>query len=144
MAAVIRALLSILAGMTLAGGLVIAVEAFSAIVHPTPPGFTGTQEEMCEHVAHYPQWVLAVVVVAWSATALVSTWVATRLGGRIPGVVVALLLLCAVALNVAMLPYQTWFKATVLACIPIACFFGISLPSRPRLKGRTAEPVPAE
>jgi hypothetical protein len=73
MAPVIRVVLSILAGMTLAGGLVVAVELLSAVVHPTPPGFTGTQQEMCEHVARYPQWVLAVVVVTWSATGLAST-----------------------------------------------------------------------
>jgi hypothetical protein len=104
MAAVIRAVLSILAGLTLAGGMVIAVELFGAIVHPTPSGFTGTKEEMCEHVARFPQWVLAVVVVAWSATAFVSTWVATRLGRRLPGRIVALVLLCAVIFNVSMLP----------------------------------------
>jgi hypothetical protein len=134
MAPVIRVVLSILAGMTLAGGLAVAVELFSAVVHPTPPGFTGTQQEMCEHVARYPHWVLAVVVVAWSATALVSTWLATRLGRRIPGAVVGVVLVSAVALNVSMLPYPIWFKATVLAGVSIACFLGISLPSCPRLK----------
>jgi MFS family permease len=128
MARVIRVVLSVLAGMTLAGGLVVAVELLSAVVHPTPPGFTGTQQEMCEHVARYPQWVLAVVVVAWSATALASTWLATRLGRRIPGAVVGLVLVSAVAFNVSMLPYPTWFKVSVLICIPIACCCGVFLP----------------
>jgi hypothetical protein len=133
MAAVIRAFLSILAGMTLAGGLVIAVEGFGAIVHLPPPGFTGTKEEMCEHVARYPHWVLAVVVAAWSATAFASTWVATRLGRRIPGVIVGLLLILAVAFNVSMLPYALWFKVSVLACVPIACLLGVALSARSRL-----------
>jgi MFS family permease len=136
MAAVIRAFLSMLAGMTLAGGLVIAVEAFGAIVHPTPPGFTGTRDEMCEHVARYPHWVLAVVVAAWSATAFASTWVATRLGRRIPGVVVGLVLILALAFNVSMLPYALWFKVAVLACVPIACLLGVALPDRSHLKDR--------
>jgi len=144
MAPVIRAFLSILAGMTLAGGLVIAVELFSAIVYPTPPGFTGTKEEMCKHVERYPQWVLAVVVGAWSATAFASTWVATRLGRRIPGLVVGLLLIWAVVFNVSMLPYALWFKVAVLACVPIACLFGVVLPARPHLKEREEQGVPVE
>ncbi len=144
MAAVVRTVLSVLAGLTLSGGLVIAVEVFGAIVHPTPPGFTGTKEEMCEHVARYPQWVLAIVVVAWSGTALASTWVAARLGGRVPGLVVALLLLWAAVTNVSMLPYPMWFKVAVLACISIVCVLGIRLPSRPRIEPRVGAAAPAE
>jgi hypothetical protein len=144
MAAMIRAFLSILAGMTLAGGLVIGVELFGAIVYPTPPGFTGTRDEMCQHVARYPQWVLAVVVAAWSATAFASTWVATRLGRRTAGVVVGLLLILALAFNVSMLPYALWFKVTVLACVPIACLLGVALPARSHLKERGKQIVPVE
>jgi uncharacterized membrane protein len=131
MVKVIRAVLSIVAGLTLAGGLVVAIEVFSNVLYPPPPDFKGTQEEMCAHVAAYPQWILAVVVVAWSATALASTWFATRLGSRIPGVVVGLLLILGVASNVAMLPYVLWFKVAVLLCVPIACLLGIFLPRRP-------------
>jgi hypothetical protein len=133
MAKVIRAVLSILAGLTLAGGLVVAVEVFSNVVYPPPPDFKGTKEEMCAHVAAYPPWILAVAAVAWSATAFASTWVATRLGNRIPGVVVGLLLILGVASNVAMLPYMLWFKVAVLVCVPIACLLGIFLPRRPSL-----------
>ena len=34
-------------------GLVIAVEAYSSVVHPLPVDFKGTSEEMCLHVARY-------------------------------------------------------------------------------------------
>ena len=131
MAKVIRAVLSIVAGLTLAGGLVVAVEVFSNVAYPPPP--YATQEEICAHVAAYPQWILAVAAVAWSATALASTWTATRLGSRIPGIVVGLLLFLGVASNVAMLPYVLWFKVAVLVCVPIACLLGIFLPRRPAL-----------
>ena len=50
------------------------------MVHPFPENFGGTTEEMCLHVKRYPDWVLAVVVVAWGTTALVSTWIAQRIG----------------------------------------------------------------
>ena len=144
MAKLMRALLSILAGLTLAGGLVIAVELSSAIVYPPLPGFTGTQEEMCAHVAAYPQSILAVVVVAWSATSLASTWLATRLGGWLPGSLVGLLLIAAVASNVSMLPYVLWFKVAVLIGVPIACLLGIRLPRRPSVAHAIPGPAPAE
>lgn len=73
MATVLRAAGGIIAGVLTAFVLIVAVELFGAVVHPVPRDFGGTQEEMCEHVARYPHWVLAVVVVAWAGTALVST-----------------------------------------------------------------------
>jgi hypothetical protein len=116
----LRTLLAVVAGMALAFVLVIAVELFSAAVHPVPPGFTGTMDEMCQHVARYPHWVLAVVVVAWSATAFVSTWVATRIGNRLAGIAVILVLTLAIVSNVSMLPYAIWFKVVMLSCFPVA------------------------
>jgi hypothetical protein len=99
-----------LAGMVTAFLLLISVEMFSAIVHPFPAEFGGTQEEMCQHVARYSQWVLAVVVGAWGLTALASTWAAARVGGRGAAIYMGLLLLAGLVCNVAMLPYPMWFK----------------------------------
>ena len=111
--------------MALAFVLVIAVELFSAVVHPVPPGFTGTMDEMCQHVARYPDWVLGVVVLAWSATAFVSTWVATRMGNRGAGIAVSLILTIAIVCNVSKLPYAMWFKVVMLSCFPVACYLGV-------------------
>lgn len=88
----LRTFLGVVAGMALAFVLVIAVELFSAVVHPVPPGSMGTMEEMCQHVARYPDWNLAVVVLAWSATTVVSIWVARRLGNRLAGLIVVTIL----------------------------------------------------
>lgn len=109
-----RTLLAVVAGMALAFALVVAVEWFSSVVHPFPAGFNGN---MGEHVRRYPHWVLGVVVLAWGATAAAATWVAPRVGGRLAGIVVALLLAWALIFNLTMLPYVTWFKAT-LASLP--------------------------
>ncbi len=49
-----RVVAAIAAGMTVAFILVVAVELFSAVVHPVPPDFNGSMEEMRLHVAHYP------------------------------------------------------------------------------------------
>ena len=125
MVALFRVVGSIVVGLALAFALVIAVEFFSSIVHPTPPDFQGTMEEMCQHVANYPDWVLALVVPFWGGTTFLSTWVARKLGNFGSGLFVGLLLLAGVVFNVAMLPYAIWFKFTILITIPVAIFLAL-------------------
>jgi hypothetical protein len=124
-------------GIVVALVLLIAVEAFSAVVHPLPPDFAGTEEEMCAHVARYPQWVLAVVVPAWAFTAFAATWTARRLSLPLlgsglwtldAGLLIALLLAAAVVCNVSMLPYPLWFKIVM----PIAVIAAAIAALRPR------------
>lgn len=74
----LRTFAGIFAGLLLAFLLIVAVEVFSAVVHPFPENFGGTSEEVCQHVERYPDWVLAVVVPAWAATAFVGVWIAQR------------------------------------------------------------------
>ncbi len=133
---VLRALGSVVVGFVLAFALVIAVELFSAVVHPFPADFSGTPEEMCRHVERYPAWVLAVAAAAWVGTTFVSTWVATRLGGRIAGIILGLFLIWAVGFNVSMLPYPLWFKVSTVVGIPVACLIGIRLPTAALLRAR--------
>jgi hypothetical protein len=117
----------IITGLAVALVLLIAVELASAIVHPLPPDFGGTQEEMCAHVARYPTWVLALVVPAWALTAFAATRTAKRLSTPLvgsglwtldAGLVIGLLLIAGVLFNVSMLPYPIWFKiASVIGVI---------------------------
>lgn len=125
MGTVLRSIGAIVAGMLLALALVIAVELWSSFVHPLPPGFEHTQEAMCAHVERYPQWVLAVAVVAWGATTYASTWVASRLGNWVCGGLVGLLLLAAVLFNMSMLPYPLWFEAANVVVFPLATLLGL-------------------
>ena len=125
MVAVLRALGAIAAGMVLAFLLVIAVEFFSAVVHPFPPDFKGTSEEVCRHVERCPAWVLAVAVAAWGGTVLASTWTTGRLGNRGCAVFVGLLLLAGAVFNLSMLPYPTWFEVAVVIIIPLAIVAGV-------------------
>jgi hypothetical protein len=106
----VRVLAGCLAGMLIAFLMLVAVELFSAIVHPFPPDFSGTEDEICQHVARYSHWVLALVVPAWGLTALASTWTAARIGGRGAALLIGLMLLAGLVFNVSMLPYPMWFK----------------------------------
>jgi hypothetical protein len=117
-----RPLLAVVAGMALAFALVVAVELFSSVVHPLPAGFDGN---IPEHVRRYPGWVLAVVVLMWGATAAAAAWVASRIGGRLAGALVTLLLAAALAFNLSMLPYVMWFKIAMPAAFAAACLLGI-------------------
>jgi hypothetical protein len=130
MASVLRSVVAIVAGMIVALILVVAVELFSAVVHPFPPGLKETEEEICLHVARYPAWVLAVVVPMWAGTAFVGTWIAGRLGNRICALFVGILLLTALIFNLSKLPYPIWFKVLTLLAIPAASLFGDRLSIR--------------
>jgi hypothetical protein len=120
----LRNLAAVCLGLVVAFLLVVGVELFSSIVHPLPPGFGGTQDEMCQHVANYPQWVLAVVVPLWAFTAFLGTWTARKIGGLYAALAVGLLLFAGLVLNISMLPYPIWFKIANLLAIPIAIFAG--------------------
>jgi hypothetical protein len=121
----LRTFAAILAGLLLAFILVVAVELFSAVVHPFPEDFKGTTEEVCAHVERYPAWVLAVVVPVWAATAFLGVWIAQSIGNLFSSATVGLLLLAAVVLNVSMLPYPLWFKVANLIAVPAAIIAGM-------------------
>ena len=75
----------------------------SSVVHPIPAEFNGN---LAEHVRRYPQWVLGVVVLAWGATGAAATWAAWRVGNRLAGSVVALLLAWGLSFNLTKLPLR--------------------------------------
>jgi hypothetical protein len=131
MKTVLRTVAGVLAGLLVAFVLVAAVEMFSAVVHPFPEDFGGTTEEMCRHVERYPPWVLAVAVPMWAATAFAGVWTAQKLGNLPAAATVALLLLAALVMNLAMLPYPLWFKIACMIAIPAAMMLGVRW-SRPK------------
>ena len=123
---VFRTVLAVVAGMALAFALVVAVEMFSAVVHPFPPGFDpNAPGAIPAHVQRYPGWVLAVAGLMWGATAAAAAWVASRIGGRAAGALVTLLLAAALAFNLSMLPYVMWFKIAMPAVFFVACLVGV-------------------
>lgn len=101
------------AGLAAAFFLVILVELYGEKIHPLPPGAGDSMEAVCAHVAAFPDWILATVVPMWGLTAFAGTWVAGIIGRAVPCLVVGALVLAALALNLSMLPYALWFKATM-------------------------------
>ncbi len=120
----LRTLAANVAGLLVLFVLLVAVELFSSVVHPLPKNFGGTKEEMCLHVARYPQWVLASVVPLWAFAAFAGAWTARRIGNPFSAALVSLLTFAALVANIAMLPYPLWFKAATLIVIPCALLVG--------------------
>ena len=136
---VIRSVAALVVSCIAALVLVIAVEGIGAVFHPFPPGADPNDIEVCKtHVSRSPGWLLGVVVILWGATALVASYVATRLGsGRHPlhGYAIGLLLLAAVGFNMWLLPYPKWFEVANLVCFPLATYYGARLGRGPRVAG---------
>ena len=133
MKSAVRMLLAVVAGMALAFALVVAVELFSAVVHPFPAGVDpNLPGSIPEHVRRYPQWILGVVVPMWGATAAAAAWVASRIGGRLAGALVTLLLAAALVFNLAILPYVTWFKVVMPAAFAVGALLGVRYGARRR------------
>ncbi len=132
MSKLLRGLGGIVAALAVAIVLLIAVEIFSNVVHPVPAGFDQSMEQMCQHVANYPDWVLAVVVPMWAGIAFASTWVAARIGNRACAIFIGLLLLVGLVFNVTQLTYHLWFKVVILTAIPLAIAAALLVSARPR------------
>jgi len=130
------AALGLFVGFIFACLLVLLVEGFSNLVHPYPPDFKGTSEEIRRQVETYPHWVLGVVTLLWGAIISRSVWLAVRIGGRISGVLLGLLLLGALTYNVSQLPYPLWFKIAEFATFPLFFLAGL-FPIRSWLAGRS-------
>lgn len=120
MAKLIRPVVAVVVGVILAFVLVVGVEVFSAVVYPPPAEFDGSAEQLHQHVADYPQWVLAICALMWVIIAWISTLVTIRIGGRVAGIIVGLFLVCMVALNISMLPYVMWFEIGMVPAILVA------------------------
>ncbi len=131
MVAGLRAIASIVVSLCFALAAIIGVELLSNVVHPLPADFPGTQEALCLHVARYPQWVLAAATALWGCITLASTWMATRIGNRVCGILIGALLLAAVLFNLSMLPYPLWFKVANPVLFVAAIALGVFSSRRP-------------
>lgn len=99
-------------------------QGFGHLAQPNLNPFSSSTAEICQHVAHYPHWVLATVVPMWAFTAFLGTWIAGRLGSRGSAIFLAFLLLAAVLFNFSMLPYPLWFKIVQPIAIAAAVVYG--------------------
>ncbi len=111
--------------------LLAAIEFLGTILYPFPSDFAGTREEVVQHVASYPVWILALLGgVGWGFTMFIATWLATRVSiNRQPryGIGVGILLLAGAVFNMAMLPYPIWYWVLEFIVLPLGLYAGVKL-----------------
>ena len=127
----------VVAGIVVFFAVFMAVEGFSAIVHPYPPDFQGTHEEIVRQVETYPAWVLVVVIPMWMAMIYLTAWTAGKVGGIVSYAIISVLMTVALFCNLTMLPYPVWFPISMGVTGPLALYLGLP-------KGKTSGVAGAE
>lgn len=124
--------LGFIVGLIAAGALVVGVEFFSEAVYPLPKEVHELKgeafyEAVCQHVAGYPHWILGVVVLLWGAAISIGVGLASFIGGRVPGVILGILLFLMLLMNVwgMGLPYPLWFKVVEVVTFPLFFLAGL-------------------
>jgi uncharacterized membrane protein YjjP (DUF1212 family) len=119
-------------------------ELFSYFAHPFPANFKmEDQQALFAHIVSYPPWVLGVAVGLWGSTVMAASWVGTRIGGRVAGIVLCLVLVFLFYCNLMQFPYPFWFKAAEFVSLPICLYIGYMMARgmTPSAKGAKLAPV---
>ena len=128
MRAVIRSVLTVLAGAIVAGILIALVEAIGHLVYPPPPGVDPwDRESLRTAMESIPVGALVAVLLAWGVGTFAGSWLAARIAGRAGlahGMVVGLLMLAAGVANMLMIPHPLWFWGAGVAVFPLTAWLG--------------------
>lgn len=119
--------LGFVAGFLLSIAGFISVEIWSAFVHPFPEGVELTHEVICAHVEKYPAAILLAVTAIYACIVAGSSWCASAIGGRVPGLTITALLLAGILFNMSMLPYPLWFEIANGLAFPASGLVGVWL-----------------
>jgi hypothetical protein len=139
MGAVVRSVLSVLAGVVVAVALIAAVQYVNALVY-WPAGVDPNDEaKLKEVIAGLPVPAFLVVLVGYVLGAFCGAGVAAYLAGRAPfvhGGVIGVLLLGASVSNLRSIPHPMWFVIANLTIVLPAALLGCW--TAQRLKGRSS------
>ena len=142
--AILRSVVAIALSLMAAMAIIVLVEVVTLMLHPFPPEVdTNDHDQVAEHVAKFPAWILAIATLGWGACAFVAAWIATRLGaGRHPahGIAIGVLLLMMAGLNMYLLPYPSWFEVGNLVMFPVATLGAVQLGRERPVKALSSEP----
>ena len=120
-----------IAGIVIAGLVIMLVEMIGHTVYPPPPDldFTDTAA-MSAYVAALPAAAFLFVIVAWGLGACFGTLVACKIGNARPVVfacVVGGAILAGVVYNLATIPHPIWVAIAGIGLTVSGAWLGISL-----------------
>lgn len=136
----LRSVMSIVAGLTVAFAFVFATDAlFHAMASQTALPALNSREMMADFVAGQSLSTLMAVVAGWALAAFSGSAIAVYLGrrGQWTGWVVAGLFLLATIANFYMIPHPVWMVLASITAIAAAAWLGCRLGAR-----WTTEPQP--
>ncbi len=127
----VRKIVAGVVGAVVAGFVVFLVETVGSIIYPPPADFDWRNPESVRALlASMPVGAYLLVGFGWFLGTLAGVWLAARLGGRSPALVVGGLMLAACLFNLVTLSHPTWFWPLGLAAAPIGTVLGLALGRR--------------
>ena len=127
-----RSLAGILAGVVTAFVVVLAIESAGLPLFPPPAGMDPLKaESVRQHLSEIHPGSFVMVLVAWTAAAIVGPWVARRVAGDAPAwpsLTVALLFLVLCVYNLVAVPGPAWMKVGAIVLVPVATWLGFRIP----------------
>jgi hypothetical protein len=116
-------------------------EVICGVFHPVPTEAQKSMEATVAFVKTYPGWVLGIAVGLWALTVMAAAWVGARVGRRIAGIVLCVVLIFLFYCNLWQFPYPFWFKAAEIVSIPLFLFIGhqmgLATPARRLTRDKT-------
>ncbi len=131
---VVRGILGFFAGLIVAWLFVFGAEAVTHRLYPFPPHTDMHDMTTIKNfVATLPIAAFIIVLAGWFFATLLGTYTASSVGrSRVPGIVLAVLLLFAGIMNARVIPQPGWFTATSIAIYLLVPLAGIRLASPAR------------
>ena len=117
-------ILSVLAGIVVAFGLVAAIEALGHALFPPPPDLDfADPDAFAAYVASMPGVAIAMVLCAWVIGAFCGSLVGTLLGKPrrpLAAIIVTALVVAGAVVNMTMIPHPLWFMIAAVIAVPLA------------------------
>lgn len=108
-----RSILAVLAGLVVAGVVMMLLEAAGHQVFPPPPGMDPADPESVKSaMPNISAGALWAVLIAWALGTLAGGWVAARIAVRshlLHALIVGGIMLIGGVVNMAMIPHPIWF-----------------------------------
>ncbi len=128
-----------IAGVVVAGVLVMLIEKLGHTVYPVPPELDLTDlNVMRSYIAGLPAGAFLFVALGWFAGTLGGVLTACRIGSAKPMIftmVICGLMLLGAAYNLTVIPHPLWFSITGIAGIVVAAWIGLTLASKDKTTG---------
>src|SRR5205085_10744718 len=101
---------------------------------PLPPGVDPKNPESIARAMHnVPAAALIVVVIGWTAGALLGSWLAARIARSVwPAVIVGALVVCGAVADMLTIPHPLWMWISSLVLVALVTLAGAGLGSRGR------------